>query len=144
MSKGVGRGVGTHNGTAQLFHRGGVTTAQRAGTTTHTPQINWQTHTSKQLLPAGTQPSKCLFVIAFCLVTLQTRGSSCYWKARIFIKLTLYEKCVWWRMPGIMWWMSPGHKSFTRMFGRCWMVYLYWVLGNGDRLCFPIGSGHIL
>lgn len=97
MSKGVGRGVGTHKRTPRLFQRGGVTTAQGAGTAAHTLQIKWQTHTSKQLLPAGHRPSECLFVIAFCLVTLHTRGSSCYWEARIFIKSTLYEKCVWWK-----------------------------------------------
>lgn len=57
-------------------------------------------HTSEQLLPAGTQPSECLFVIAFCLVTLQTRGSSCYWETHIFIKLTLDEKWDWWTDDG--------------------------------------------
>lgn len=57
-------------------------------------------HTSEQLLPAGTRPSECLFVIAFCLVTLQTRGSSCYWEAHIFIKLTLDEKWDWWTDDG--------------------------------------------
>lgn len=53
---------------------------------------------SEQLLPKGTQPSECF--IAFCLVTLQTRGSLCYWETHIFVKLTLDEKWDWWTDDG--------------------------------------------